>query len=62
MSIENFCTICGQPSSLEDCKTDDKGHVVHEICYAAKLAGPEEKKVSSPQRQNRPVEPDRLAL
>jgi hypothetical protein len=28
------CWICGKPIPLEDCKTDDHGHVVHENCYA----------------------------
>jgi hypothetical protein len=29
-----MCWICGKLIPLEDCKTDDDGHVVHEECYA----------------------------
>ena len=28
------CWICGRPIPLEECKTDDYGHVVHEACYS----------------------------
>jgi hypothetical protein len=28
------CWMCGKPIPLEECKTDDHGHVVHEDCYA----------------------------
>ena len=27
------CWMCGRPIPLEECKTDDHGHVVHEHCY-----------------------------
>jgi hypothetical protein len=27
------CWICAKPIPLEDCKTDDDGHPVHEDCY-----------------------------
>jgi hypothetical protein len=27
------CYICGDPVPLEDCKTDENGHAVHEECY-----------------------------
>jgi len=32
------CRICGEEVSLEACKTDDHGRVVHELCYALRLA------------------------
>lgn len=31
------CSICGKPSSLEDCKINERGLPVHESCYLAKL-------------------------
>ena len=29
------CWMCGKSIPLEECKTDDHGHVVHEHCYVA---------------------------
>jgi endogenous inhibitor of DNA gyrase (YacG/DUF329 family) len=37
------CVICGKPVRLEECRTNDLGHPVHEACYA-ELAGEESKK------------------
>jgi len=31
-----LCSICFQPISLEDCKSDERGRPVHENCYARK--------------------------
>ena len=32
-----FCWICGRVVSLENGKTDEHGHIVHEECYAARM-------------------------
>ena len=32
-----FCWICGKVISLETCKTDDHGNMVHEFCYAMRI-------------------------
>ncbi len=32
----HLCHICDKPVSLEDAKTDDGGHTVHEDCYVLK--------------------------
>jgi hypothetical protein len=32
-----MCSLCGEPVSLEDCKTDDGGRAVHERCYIGSL-------------------------
>lgn len=29
------CRICWRWVAIEECKTDDDGHLVHEECYAA---------------------------
>ena len=31
------CTLCGKEISLETCKTDDRGRLVHEFCYGLRL-------------------------
>jgi hypothetical protein len=33
MSYEPYCAICEQPVNLEESKTDEHGHAVHENCY-----------------------------
>ena len=33
MSYEPPCAICEQPVKLEESKTDEHGHAVHENCY-----------------------------
>src|SRR5215469_8249762 len=39
-SIPSYtCRICGNEASLETCKTDEGGHIVHEFCYTRRLAG-----------------------
>jgi hypothetical protein len=35
---EHVCWICSQPVDLQTTKTDDRGRVVHEGCYAALCA------------------------
>jgi hypothetical protein len=32
-----MCDVCGRAVSLEYCKTDERGHAVHEECYVRKL-------------------------
>lgn len=27
------CAICGKPCLLENCKTDESGRAVHDVCY-----------------------------
>ena len=34
------CTICKQPVSLENAKTDELGLAIHEQCYVLKLRPP----------------------
>lgn len=31
------CRLCGKEISLESCKTDDSGRIVHEFCYGLRL-------------------------
>jgi hypothetical protein len=31
------CVICGNPVRLEECKTNDLGEPVHEVCFAERL-------------------------
>jgi len=45
MSTEYVCSICGQPVSLSDDKTDDYGQPVHEDCYLKKLVAADESKL-----------------
>jgi hypothetical protein len=33
MSYEPRCAICEQPVNLEESKTEEHGHAVHENCY-----------------------------
>lgn len=35
---DRFCWICGKGTDLRTCKIDEYGMVVHENCYATKLA------------------------
>ena len=32
------CWICGREVPLENCKTDEQGFAVHEVCYVARVA------------------------
>lgn len=31
------CAICGKPVRLEECKVNDLGEPVHQLCYAEKI-------------------------
>jgi len=31
------CWICGKQVTLNNCKTDENGHAVHEACYVASI-------------------------
>ena len=33
MSYAPICSICKEPVKLEESKTDERGHAVHENCY-----------------------------
>jgi len=33
----HYCWICGRAVSLQNCKTDEHGHIVHSECYAARM-------------------------
>jgi len=33
----HLCEICGEPCSLEECLTDEKGRIVHKECYQTLL-------------------------
>ena len=32
-----ICSICHQPVALENSKTDENGHAIHEDCYLQRL-------------------------
>jgi hypothetical protein len=32
-----LCWICGKLVSLENCKADEQGNTVHEMCYVARI-------------------------
>lgn len=34
-----LCTVCHEPVSLEDAKTDENGLAIHESCYFASVKG-----------------------
>jgi hypothetical protein len=34
---KRLCWICGRAVTLEDCKVDEHGLAVHELCYVAKV-------------------------
>ncbi len=34
-----ICPICREPVRLENAKTDQDGHAIHEDCYCASLNG-----------------------
>lgn len=38
-TVPYTCKICGTPTSLETCKIDEQGHIVHELCYTVRLEG-----------------------
>ncbi len=38
------CSMCGKPVALEECKSDDHGHPVHEDCYVAEVVVAAQKK------------------
>jgi hypothetical protein len=40
------CVICHKPVRLEECKVNDLGKPVHELCYARKLKEKIEKRKS----------------
>lgn len=35
---KHVCSVCNQPVQLETAKTNERGHVVHEECYSAKIS------------------------
>src|SRR5262252_2299726 len=35
------CEICGRKTSLQTCKTDENGQIVHEHCYARRVGLPD---------------------
>lgn len=37
-STIHLCQICNLPVDVATCKTDERGQVVHEACYVARLA------------------------
>ena len=37
-SPTHMCWVCGKAVDLKHCKTDEHGSIVHEPCYAAKIA------------------------
>ena len=37
-STSYFCWICGTRVDLCECKTDEHGLAVHEVCYTVRLA------------------------
>jgi hypothetical protein len=37
MSNVLICSICRQPVALENSKTDENGHAIHEDCYLQRL-------------------------
>lgn len=37
-SLIHMCWVCGKDVDLKHCKTDEHGNIVHEPCYAAKIA------------------------
>jgi hypothetical protein len=34
----HVCWICGREVPLENCKTDEQGFAVHDVCYVARVA------------------------
>jgi hypothetical protein len=34
---QTMCPLCGEPVSLERCKTDEDGRAIHEDCYVRKV-------------------------
>lgn len=36
-ALPHRCWICGKELSLETCKTDESGHMVHEHCYTLRI-------------------------
>jgi len=45
------CVICGKPVRLEECKVNDLGEPVHELCYAQKLKEETKKRKTSLDRR-----------
>ena len=41
------CWICGKSVRLEDCKSDDYGHTVHEECYIAAVLAEQKQKTET---------------
>ena len=38
VQTDHICWVCNKPVDLQTAKTDDRGKVVHEECYAAVCA------------------------
>lgn len=36
-SPTHMCWVCGKAVDIKNCKTDEHGSAVHELCYAAKI-------------------------
>jgi hypothetical protein len=56
MATQEFsfvCSICGKQVDITTCKTDELGKPVHNVCYAAKLAGENELPLGSPAEPSR---------
>lgn len=34
---KHYCWVWRKEVSLEDCKTDERGHIVHDYCYILQL-------------------------
>jgi hypothetical protein len=39
MSNVLICSICHQPVAVENSKTDENGHAIHEDCYLQRVFG-----------------------
>ena len=37
LQLTHICSLCGNPVSLESCRTDEHGWAVHEICYVKEI-------------------------
>jgi len=47
-----ICSICGKAVSLENSKTDDAGHAVHEHCYVLRVESQSQSRPSVPPRSS----------
>jgi hypothetical protein len=49
-----FCAVCGDAVALEECKTDERGHAVHQKCYFARLTGVARRAAARPRAKKNP--------